>query len=132
MTPDEIKVHDCLVMDEFLKNPDIKLNISKNQRVNEGQEVRRTIVNAGLIFTGIPEYNWELAFTPHVLSIVPINSEFHNAELFHIAIKSHRRSAFDLQRARAKRRPIMVIIIFPRCNPPPMNGFPFLNLYSSL
>ena len=138
MSPDEIKVHDCLVTDEFLrKNQDIKLNVSKHQRMKEAlgiQEVRRTIVGTGLVFAGIPGYTWELTFTPHILSIVLINPDLHNAQLAYIAIKSHRRSAYDLQRARGKRRPIIIIIIYPRFNPPTifsMNEIlPFLNLYS--
>jgi hypothetical protein len=139
MSQDEINLYGCMVLDEFLrKNPEIKINLSKHQGMREAfgsQEVRRTLVKIGSIFVGTPGYNWELAtstFIPHPLSIVPINSEFHNTELAHIVIKSHRRSAFDLQKARGKRCPI--IIILRRFSPPQifsMNGIPFLNLYGS-
>lgn len=114
ISPDETRAHDCLVIHDLLnKNPDIKLNISKNQRVKEAleiQEVRRTIVSTGLIFAGIPGYNWELGTYAHsyVLSIVPVNADFHNAELHYIAIISHRRSAYDLLKARGKR---LIVII---------------------
>jgi hypothetical protein len=124
MSSDEIRLYEKMFVEEFLiKNPEF----------------------TGLV--AISGYNWKVLVS---LSIVPINSTFHNAELFHIAIKSHRRSAYDLQRARGKRNrhrlveshdghqlqlqskyPIM--IIFPRFNPSPnfsTNGFPFLNLYS--
>lgn len=137
MSPEETRVHDILIMDEFLrKNQDIKLNISKHQRMKEAlrsQEVRRTLVKIGSIFVGTPGYDWELGTfrsTPHPLSIIPINPEFHNAELAFIAIKSHRRSAFDLKKARGKR---IIIITYLRCSAPhiySMNGFPFLKLYS--
>jgi hypothetical protein len=119
MSQDEIDLYSWMVLDDFLrKNPNNKINLSKHERLREAlesEEVRRTLVKIGSPFVGTPGYNWKLE--THLLSIVPINSEFHNAELAHIAIKSHRRSAFDLQRARGKRRPIIIIITFPRFNP---------------
>ncbi len=110
LSPDEEGVHCCMVFGELLeKNPDIQINLSKHRGLREAlgsQEVRRTLVEIGSIFVGAPGYNWELGtstFTSHLLPTVPCNSDFHNAELAHIAIKSHRRSAYDLQRARGKR-----------------------------
>lgn len=144
MSPYEEGVHTCMVFGElFTKNPELKTValISKHQGLREAlenQEVRTTLVNIGSIFVGTPGYNWDLGntrSTPHPLSIVPINSEFHNAELAHIAIKSHRRSAYNLQRSRGKRRHIIIMIILHRFNPPPnlSNGvLPFSNPYGSL
>jgi hypothetical protein len=124
MSPDELRLHDCMVMHEFLrKNPDLMPNLSKHQGLREAlesQEVRTTLVKIRSIFVGTSGYNWNWETprsTPHPLSIVPINSEFHNAELAHIAGKSHRRSAYDLQRARGKQRRLEPIIITPGRSP---------------
>jgi hypothetical protein len=126
MSPDEIRLHGCMVIEELVrKNRDLMPHLTKHQGAREAlesKEVRTTLAKIGSIFVGTSGYNWELGTsrsTPHPLSIVPINSEFHNAGLAHIVIRSHRRSAFDLQRARGKRRPILIIIIFLRFNPPP-------------
>ena len=140
-SPDEIRLHGCMVIEELVrKNRDLMPRLSKHQGAREAlesEEVRTTLAKIGSIFVGTSGYNWELGTsrsTPHPLSMVPINSEFHNAELAHIVIKSHRRSAFDLQRARGKRCPVLIIIIFLRFNPPPncsRNGMLLsLNLYS--
>ena len=103
MSPYELEVQDCMFLEEFLvKNPDIQINISNHRRSNEAlerEEVRTTLVKIGNIFVGTPGYNWKLETS--TLSIVPINfSEFHNAELAYIAIKSRRRSAYDLYKSR--------------------------------
>jgi hypothetical protein len=132
LSQDEKNLHVCMVVEDLLrKNPDIRINLSKHQGLREAlesKEVRRKLVKIDSIFVGSFGYNWELAtstFIPHPLSIVPINSEFHNAELAHIAIKSHRRSAYDLQRARGKQRPIL--IIFTRFNHPRIFSGSFFN-----
>src|SRR5215472_18143278 len=116
-------------------NSDIELkSYQRFKEVLEDLKARRIIgrTKEGLVF--LTRYGWELRVG--VIGIgIPItqvhNFSFHNAELAHITIKSHRRSAYDLQRSRGKQRPI--VITFPRFNPHPnfsMNGIPFLNLYS--
>jgi hypothetical protein len=129
MSPDERKLHDCIFMQEFLeKNPDIQLNLSKHQGLSEALEsvkVRKALVKVKSIFVDTPGYNWNLGILryPHPLSIIPINSEFHNATLARIAIESRRRSAPDIGKARGKRQSVVITIIFPRFNPLPNFSF---------
>ena len=102
MSPDEIRVHDCLVMDEFLtKNPDIKANLSEHRRFREAlesREVRTTLVHIGSIFVGTPGYNWKVLvglFIPH-----PINSTFHNAVILYRSNISQTLSVRSAERPR--------------------------------
>jgi hypothetical protein len=74
------------------------------KEVFERLEARGIIViRGGLVFPGTSWHDWKIP-SNLLPPPVPINSTFQNAELYHIAIFSRRRSAYDLLRARGKNK----------------------------
>jgi hypothetical protein len=122
ISDDEVSIHDCLVMDEFLrKNKDIKCNISENRRIKKALkslQIRGFIIKNGSFYSLNPGREL-LNYSYSHISDVPI-SNFHNAELIYIAIESRKRSSFNIYKSRGRlRHPFQVI---PRFNHPQISS----------
>ena len=82
--------------------------IMENPSISEHQILKEVVGGLVYLTWNVAKYNWKFN-GGSCISISNSNSEFHNAELIHVAAESHQCSAPSLQKARGKRNRFVVI-----------------------